>query len=305
MIAQEHIRNKQKLMRMPLTQTIKDYYSLTKPGVLYGNVLTAIAGFLLASAGVIDVWLMVATVIGTTLVIGSACTVNNYLDQDIDSHMERTKTRALVQKRIPPLRALVFGIVLCVLGMVMLTLWTNLLVVAIGATGFITYVWLYGALSKRKSVHGTLVGSVSGALPILAGYVAVTGQIDAGAVIVFAVLFFWQMPEFYSIAIYRRKEYKAAGVPVISVVRGVERTKREIVVYTVLYVAATLLLTAYGYTGITYLVVMGGLGLYWIWLGVQGLHTKQSEAWARKMFRFAMIMILALCVMLSVGPVLP
>jgi protoheme IX farnesyltransferase len=290
---------------MPMLATIKNYYSLTKPGVLYGNVLTAVAGFMLASAGDVRGWLLLATLAGTTLVIGSACAVNNYLDQDIDSHMERTKKRVLVQKLIPPRNALIFGIALGVVGMAILIAWTNWLVVLSGLVGFVTYVWLYGALSKRRSVHGTIVGSVSGAIPIFAGYVAARGSIDTGALIAFAILFFWQFPEFYSISIYRRKEYKAAGVPVISVVRGVERTKQEIVIYTALFVASTILLTLFAYTGLIYLIVMGGLGLYWLQIGLQGLKEQDSEAWARKMFRFSMLIILALCIMLALGPILP
>ncbi len=290
---------------MPLTETIKNYYSLTKPGVLYGNVLTAAAGFLLASAGHIDGWLLLATLVGTTLVIGSACAVNNYLDQDIDSHMERTKKRVLVQKLIPPKNALIFGISLGILGMLTLIMFTNMLVVVSGAVGFVTYVWLYGALSKRRSVHGTIVGSISGAIPVFAGYVAASNLIDSGALIVFTILFFWQFPEFYSISIYRRKEYKAAGVPVISVIKGVPATINQIFAYTVLFVISTLLLTPFGYTGYIYAAVMGMLGLRWLQIGAAGFTAKDPEKWSRKMFGFSMIIILALCIMLSLGPVLP
>lgn len=131
------------------------------------------------------------------------------------------------------------------------------------------------------------------------------GSIDAGLIIVFLILFFWQFPEFYSIAIYRRKEYAAAHVPVMTVVKGVRSTIIQIVIYTILYVLSTLALSLYGYTGITYFVVMGGAGAYWIRLAVKGLNTTEPEAWARKMFRFSMITILLLCIMLAVGPLLP
>ena len=173
--------------------------------------------------------------------------------------------------------------------------------VATGIGGFITYVWLYGALSKRRSLHGTLVGSVSGAAPIL----AVSGRLDAGAAIAFAMLFLWQMPEFYSIAIYRREEYARAGVPVISVVKGDRTTAVHILAYTVAFVVVTLLLPVFGYVGVVYTVVMAALGLWWIYLGVLGLRAAEPATWARRMFRFSMVMILALCVMVSVGPFLP
>lgn len=288
--------------------TIKRYYSLTKPGVMYGNALTAAAGFLFASlalTGRIDGWLFLALCVGTTLVIASACALNNYLDQDIDRIMERTKKRVIASGELKASHALAFSIIIGLLGVGVLIAWTNWLVVLIGLVGFITYVWLYGALSKRRSTHGTLVGSISGAMPILAGYVAVSNQFDIGALVVFIILFAWQFPEFYSIAIYRFKEYKAAKIPLLPIVHGIKRTKIEIFWYTVLYVLATLSLTPLGYTGYIYLIVMAGLGGYWLLLALRGFKTKDDDRWARKMFGFSMITILGLCVMLSVGPVLP
>lgn len=290
---------------MSYKEKIRAYYSLTKPGVLYGNVITAAAGFFLASGRHIDWWLFLALLAGTTLVIGSACVINNYFDQDIDSLMERTKKRAIVSGQVQARNALVFGIVLGILGMTILVAYTNWLVVVIGVIGFIDYVVLYGMLSKRMSVHGTLVGSISGAMPILAGYVGAAGQVDLGAILVFAALFFWQMPEFYSIAIFRQKEYKAAHVPVISVVRGIDRTKREIAYYTVAFVISTLLLSVHGNTGYIYFSIMAGLGLYWIWLAFKGLQTDESVAWARKMFHFSLIVLLAYSFLISVAPWLP
>jgi len=285
--------------------TFKDYYSLTKPGVLYGNALTAAAGFLLAARGHIDGLLFLALVVGSTLVIASACVLNNFLDQDIDSRMARTKKRAIVSGKVKGRDAVILSVTLGVLGLLILALFTNWLVVLIGIIGFVDYVVLYGMLSKRLSIHGTLVGSISGAVPILAGYVAVSGAIDAGAIIVFAAMFLWQMPEFYSIAIYRMKEYKAAGVPVMSVVKGKEHTRLQIFFYTVAFVVSTLLLTPYGYTGYSYLVVMGLLGVYWLYLAIIGFKAKDIDAWARRMFRFSLIILLAFCAMISVGWLLP
>jgi heme o synthase len=291
-------------------KAFRRYYSLTKPGVLYGNAITGVAGFLLASSyfRTFDFWLFAATIVGMTLVIASACVLNNVLDRDIDSKMERTKTRATVLGAVKGRNAVVFSILLGGFGIGMLALWTNWLVVAIGVGGFIDYVVLYGMLSKRLSIHGTLVGSISGAAPILAGYVAVSGRIDAGAIIAFAMLFLWQLPEFYSIAIYRHDEYKAAGVPVMAVIKGIKNTKWQIYAYTAAFVTATLLLTAYGYTGWVYLMVMGLLGACWLWIGAKGFEAKtkaQNEKWARRMFRFSLIMVLMLSLMVSIGPLLP
>lgn len=285
--------------------TFKEYYSLTKPGVLYGNAITAVAGYLLASRWHIA-WLdFIALTIGSTFVIASACVINNVLDVDIDSKMARTKTRVIVAGKVKPLHAVILSIVLGVVGIAVLIVWTNWLVVVAGLIGFVTYVVLYGMLSKRLSIHGTLVGSISGAIPVLAGYLAARGHVDMGAVLVFAALFFWQMPEFYSIAIYRRNEYKAAGVPVISVVKGKQATRRQILLYTIAFVVATLLLTVYGYAGVTYFVVMALLGGRWLWIAVKGFSAKDIDMWARQMFKFSLIILLAYSTMISLTPILP
>ncbi len=290
---------------MSRTATVKAFYRLTKPGVLYGNVLTAAAGFLLASEGVIDTRLFIATITGTTLVIASACVLNNFLDQDIDQLMERTKKRPLITGDVRGRDAVIFLVVLGISGILVLYAWVNWLVVVVGLTGFLVYVVLYGMLSKRLSIHGTLVGSVSGAAPILAGYVAVTDAIDLGALLVFVILFLWQMPEFYSIAIYRRDEYKAAGVPVISVVKGIQHTKRQIFAYLLAFTVSVVLLTAAGYTGYVYLVVMTALCIYWLWLGTKSLNTKDNDFWSRKVFRHSLVVLLAFSLLISVDAWLP
>lgn len=286
-------------------EKIREYYKLTKPGVLFANALSSSAGFLFASRGDIDWLLFLWLTIGMTLVIASACVLNNYLDQDIDRLMARTKKRPLIQGKVSGKGAVIFSIILGLLGVGLLYVTTSLLVTVISTVGFVTYVVLYGMWSKRQSVHGTLVGSVSGAIPILAGYVAAAGVIDAGAILVFLVLFFWQMPEFYSIAIYRREEYKKAGVPVISVSRGVARTKKEICIYTVLFVLTTLLIPAFGYAGFVYMVVMALLGARWIALGAGAFKAGDSDAWARKMFKFSLVILLAFCFLISVEALLP
>jgi protoheme IX farnesyltransferase len=286
-------------------EAFRAYYQLVKPGVMYGNVLTAVAGFFLASAGSIDWILLITMTLGMALLVSGACVLNNYLDSDIDSKMQRTKKRPSVTGVVPALHILVYAIILTILGISILYAYTNVLTTIIGSIGFVTYVWLYGAWSKRHSIHGTAVGSISGAMPIAAGYASVSNQVDIGLVLVFLIVFFWQFPEFYSIAIYRKKEYAKAKIPVMPVVKGVPSTILQICIYTILYVGSTLLLTAYGYTGWLYFIVMSVSGVYWITLAVKGFKTKDADAWARKMFRFSMIAILLLCAMLSVGPILP
>lgn len=272
---------------------------------MYGNVLTAVAGFFLAARGNVDWALFLETIAGITLVVSSACALNNYLDRDIDRQMERTKARPSVTGTVSVTGTIVYVIVLGLLGFAILTYWTNWFVVAVGVVGFVTYVWFYGAWSKRTSIHGTLVGAISGAMPIVGGYAAVRGGIDAGMVIVFLIMFFWQFPEFYSIAIYRRSEYATAHIPVMAVVKGVRSSVIQIYIYTILYVLSTLALTFTGTTGLVYFIVMAVFGCHWTWFAMKGLRAGSHEKWARKMFRFSMINVLVLCVMLSVGSILP
>lgn len=289
-------------------QKINAYHQLTKPGVTYGNVLTVIAGYFFAVAGRVVVSDFVDVTLGMTLVIASACVLNNYLDQDIDVHMKRTKNRPSARGEISGENMVLFSATLLFIGIALLFVHFSHSIVAYAMAGFITYVWLYGALSKRRSVHGTVVGSISGAIPIFVGYLAGNGGVvDLGAIIVFLILFFWQFPEFYSISIYRRDEYAAAGIPVISVSKGVPATIKQIIVYTVLYVLSTLSVTLAGYAGWVYFVVMFVSGARWIQLAYKGFGIKASryDAWSKQMFRYSMLAILLLCVMLSVGPVLP
>lgn len=272
---------------------------------MYGNLITTIAGFLFAANGYIDWVLFIATTVGTGLVISSACVINNYLDQDIDAKMERTQSRPLITGEVSQTGALLFGTTLGLVGLVVLITSTNWWVVGVGFFGFVTYVWLYGVLGKRRSVHGTLVGSLSGAAPILAGYVAVHPGLDAAAILLFLVIFFWQMPEFYSISIYRNREYAKAGVPVSSVIRGVAATKRQIFVYTVLAVTSMLGLAATPLASLTYLVVMLAFGAYWLQLTVEGLLTSDDNTWARRNFHFALVILIVFSLTISLNLWLP
>ena len=283
---------------------IKTYYALTKPGIIYGNVLTATAGFLLASKGHINGWLLLATVAGTSLVIASACVFNNYIDRGIDAKMARTSKRALVEGTVRGRNAIIYASLLSVAGFTLLIAYTNLLVVVIGLAALFDYVVLYG-LAKRRSVHGTLVGSIAGAAPVVAGYCAVTGRIDAGALILFLILASWQMPHFYAIAMYRFDDYKAAGLPVLPVKSGMRATKIQIMLYISAFITANALLSVFGYTGYTYLVIMALLAIIWLRKGAQGFKKINDKLWGRQMFLFSLIIILSLSVTLSASPLLP
>lgn len=280
-------------------------YRLTKPGVTYGNLITTVAGYLFAANGLIDWTTFVALTIGTWFVIASACVINCYLDQDIDAVMSRTKDRPLVTGEVTNTQALVLGAGLGIVGTLILALFTNWWVVGVGAFGWITYVWLYGEIGKRQSVHGTLVGALSGAAPILAGYVAVYPGLDWVGLALFGIIFFWQMPEFYAISIFRQKEYAKAGIPVSAVIRGIPATVRQIFVFIVLTIASTLVLGFSHLTGWVMWTVLLVLCSRWILIGIEGLLTKDKVTWARSEFHFALIFLVVLCVVISANPWLP
>lgn len=281
---------------------IRTYYLLTKPGIIMGNLITTIAGFALASKGHVDVWLFLATLLGLALTIASACVFNNYIDRDIDGKMERTKNRALVKKLISGKNAIAFAILLGLAGISVLAMYTNFLTVIVTIAGFLVYVILY-YICKYRSIYGTFVGSLSGAVPPVIGYCAVSNQLDAGALILFMIMFLWQMPHFFAIAIYRFDDYAAASIPVLPVKKGMYITKIHMVLYTVAFIFATLLLTLYGYTGYAYLIVAALLGFSWLWLGLNGFKCQNDKLWARQMFVLSLVVITVLCLMISVDGV--
>ncbi len=277
---------------------MKTYYQLTKPGIIFGNVITAITGFFLASNGHINILLFSATIIGISLCIASACVFNNYIDRNIDTKMERTKNRALVIKTVSAPAAIVYAIILGLIGFTILAVFTNMLTVFIGFVGFFFYEVMYG-ISKRRSVWSTVIGSVSGAIPPVAGYTAVSGRVDVGAILFFLILVFWQMPHFYAIAIYRFNDYKTAGLPVLPVVKGIFATKIQILLYTIGFALVVALLSVTGYTGGVYLFIIMMLAIFWILYAVIGFTTKNTALWARRMFIFSLVINLALCILIT------
>ncbi|HSH17749.1 MAG TPA: heme o synthase [Candidatus Saccharimonadales bacterium] len=284
---------------------LTEYYRLTKPGIIYGNLLTTAGGFLFAAGRSPDVRLLAATLLGTGLIIGSACVYNNYLDRHIDARMTRTAKRAMVQGTVSVKAALAYGALLGVAGTAILTLLTNPITVALGVIGFIAYVLIY-TYAKRHTVHSTLIGTISGATPIVAGYTAVTGRFDLTALILFSVMVIWQMPHFYAIAMFRKDDYAAANIPVLSVAKGLRTTRT----YTIWYIAGLLpvvgALAVFGRGGYIYAVVMSGFVLYWLAMALltmqQGL---AYAAWARRVFGNSLIFLLLFSIMLSVDAWLP
>lgn len=279
---------------------LKRYLSVTKPGIIVGNLISAAGGFLLAAQGRMDGMLLAATLLGLSLVVASGCSLNNCIDRDIDARMQRTQKRVLVTGAMSLRAACAHGMVLGVAGFALLWFGTNALTFGCALAGFVIYVGVYSLYMKRHSVYGTVVGSLSGAVPPVAGYCAASGRFDAGALILLAMFSLWQMPHSYAIAIFRFQDYEAAGIPVLPVVRGIGKAKQQIVLYILAFGVATVMLAVGGYVGYGYLAVACATSLWWLKMALSGYRPRIDErVWARQVFFFSIITITALSVMMA------
>lgn len=282
---------------------IKNYYALTKPGIIYGNGVATAAGFALASHAHFDTVLFIATLVGISFIIASGCVFNNYIDRDIDALMERTKKRALVTGAISPTRALIFASTLGFLGAFNLAVFTNLLTLFLAVIGLFFYVVVYSMWSKRHTIHATLIGAISGAVPPVVGYCAVSNSFDTGAQILFLILAAWQIPHALAIAIYRYQDYASASVPVLPVAKGMNITKTIMTLYVAAYVLAIMSLWLFGYASLWLAIALGLLGVSWLAYSVAGFWTQDDSKWGRKMFRYSLISLLSFCVAVAVDAV--
>lgn len=283
----------------------RSYLQLIKPGITLSNTLTGVAGFFLAASIVpFNFLAFIGGIGGIALIIASACVVNNVLDRDIDKRMKRTSKREVASGAISVPKALIFATILGLIGFTIILVWANVLTFWLGVIAYVWYIAIYG-LAKRTTPFSTLIGGVAGALPPAAGYTALTGVFDMGAVLLFLTLFFWQMPHFYAIAMFRKSDYASAKIPVWSVVYSMEGTKRQILMFTILFGISAVLLTVFGYNGIVYLLLVLALSLWWIFKGISLYNIKDDVKWARKMFGISLVVLLVLCVLISVGGYLP
>lgn len=266
----------------------KQYVALAKPRMIMTNLIPAIGGFWIASKWNIDWLLLVCMVVGTGLVMGSGCVFNNVLDRERDKLMERTKKRAIPTGAISTSSAIVYGTALGVLGLAVLYVLVGPLAALFGVIGHIAYVIIYTYWLKPTSTWSTSVGGISGSVPPVIGYCAVTGRIDIGAVLLFGLLFFWQPPHFWALGIRKREEYAKAGFQVLPVVKGVLRTKWQMVPYLAALYPTTVLLYTLEYVGIFFLI--GGLALLtlWTWECLRGFRTKDDNAWAMRSFKYSL-----------------
>lgn len=263
---------------------LKDLIALTKPGLLRLNIFAALGGFLVASKWDIDFLLLLWTLIGSTLTIASATVINNYWDRELDLKMERTKNRALPTGRMKPGTVLAYGIILGVVGLAVLFILVHPLAGWLGLLGWLVYIVIYTMWLKRSSTWSTSIGGISGAMPPVIGYCAVTQEVDAGAWILFALLFLWQPAHFWSLAIRRVEEYRAAGFPLLPVVKGIKRTKLQMIPYITLLLPTSILFYTYGYVGIYFLIISLLIAVVWLVHTLGGSKAKDTDKWAKTNF---------------------
>ena len=264
--------------------TASAYIGLMKPHVtvlLLGTTLAA-----MAVAGLPSLPVVLATLVGGALAAGSANAINCYWDRDIDQIMSRTRSRALPSKKVGERQALVFGIGLGVASFLVLSLVVNLLaaLLALSAIGF--YVGVYTMWLKRTTTQNIVIGGAAGAVPVLVGWAASTGTLSLAAVWMFLIIFLWTPPHFWALSLTLRKEYERAGVPMLPVVAGERETHRQIILYTVLLLAASCVLVTTHVVGVLYLAGAILLGVGLLALTIQ-LAREKTLASARRVFWFS------------------
>lgn len=280
---------------------ISDLKSLFKAGVLISNVIPVVTGFWLAlyfsDAAFINHWgIFLLTVLGSTFVMAGALIINNWYDVDIDSVMARTKNRPTVTGNISLNVVLTMGITFTVIGFILL-LFTTVEATIYAFIGWFTYVVLYTIWSKRRFTLNTVIGSVSGAVTPLIGWAAIESATHIVPIVLFLILFIWQMPHTFAIAMKKATEYKAAKVAMLPAVHGFEMTKRQIVVY----VFCLLPLPFYLFSlGTTFVVIATLLNVTWLALSIYGFFTKNDLKWAHIIFLFSVNYIMILFLMMIV-----
>jgi protoheme IX farnesyltransferase len=277
--------------------TVRAYIALTKPRIIELLLVTTVPAMVLATRAVPGIqlghwlWLTVWTLVGGTLAAGSANAINCYLDRDIDLLMARTRRRPLPAHEVDPERAVVFGIVLGGVAFAVLAFFVNLLAAFLGLLAIAFYVVVYTMFLKRSTPQNIVIGGAAGALPPVIGWAAVTGNVGVPALILFALVFYWTPPHFWALSLRIRKDYAAAGVPMLPVVRGIPETTRQIGLYTILMVAVSLILFAVARMGPVYLVaavVLGALFLRQAWgLWRRGDSEEESTAGAIRLYKYS------------------
>jgi len=246
-------------------RTVGAYIALTKPRIIELLLVTTVPTMILAAGGWPPLWLAIATLFGGTLAAAGANTFNSFLDRDIDAVMARTRHRPLVTGAVSERAALVFGWILSVASVLFMAAATNLVAAALTAVSILFYVVIYTMLLKRRTAQNIVWGGAAGCMPVLIGWAAVTGGLDWPALILFGVIFFWTPPHYWPLSLRFRDDYAAARVPMLPVVADRRRVAAEIVIYSWVMVAVSLLLTPVARMGWIYTVSAALLGAAFLW----------------------------------------
>jgi protoheme IX farnesyltransferase len=289
------------------TDVIKGYIALTKPRIIELLLVTTIPTMVVAANGIPGLWLIVATLIGGTLAAGGANAFNMVIDRDIDAVMQRTKKRPLVTGVMTPRAATAFAGVLEVVSFLVLALWVNMLAawLAMGATAF--YVFVYTIWLKRRSRQNIVIGGAAGAVPVLIGWAAVTNSLSWTPALLFLVIFIWTPPHFWALAVRYRDDYQAANVPMMPVVASLRHTTLEILIYSVVMWAVTVVIGPVAHLGWIYALsamVLGALFVsYAIRLYRHALNDRADVGEAMRLFHFSITYLTALFVLMAVDVV--
>ena len=286
--------------RTGLLSLIGDYIALTKPRVMSLLLLTATTGMFAAERGVPGGALIAYVLIGGALASGGASALNMWFEEDLDRRMGRTKARPVALRRVTSRNAFLYGIALNVASFVLLWLTTNLLAAALAMTGTVLYFGLYTVWLKRNTVHNIVIGGAAGAIPPLVGYAAVSGTLTLSAWYLFAIIFFWTPPHFWALALMIKNDYSRAGIPMLPVVHGDDQTKAQILLYSVLVAAISVLYTtadaALGYIYLTGSLVLGAGLIYY----AARLYRGAPRGFAWSLYRFSLLYLAALFVIVMV-----
>ncbi len=281
---------------------LRDIWSLGKPGLSSLVIFTTGGGIFLAG-GDPSLATVMAGVFGTTMVVASANSLNNYIERESDKLMRRTRNRPLPSGRMQPWIALAYGIVLMLIATPWMFWTTTPLAAALAVIAWAVYVMVYTPL-KRRSWVNVLIGGIAGAMPPLIGWTAVTGTMSAEGIALFMILFLWQMPHSLAIAIYLQDEYDAAGLKILPTAKNLAVTRRHIFAYVIALVATSLWIVQLGLGGIVTLVGATVLGGRFIWKAWQGLRSEGGAPWARDLFLYSLIYLSGLFVVMALDNVL-
>jgi heme o synthase len=278
-------------------QVIQSYYQLTKPRIIPLLLITTAGSMWIAAKGEVDPLLLLVTLTGGTLAAASAQTINCIYDRDIDYEMERTRHRPMPSGKVQPRDALIFAIALAVMSFTLLAVFANLLAALLAFSGIVFYILVYTHWLKRHSTQNIVIGGAAGAIPALVGWAAVTGTLSWAAWLIFAIVFLWTPPHFWALALMIRDDYAKVGIPMLPVVVGDKATVRQIWYYTLVTVAATLLLVyPLQESGILYgaiAVSLGGLFIHKAW---RLLQNPEDRTVARELFLYSISYMMLLCV---------